>query len=117
MINSLIESKIAELLLSNVKFHIGDKILKSGQLILFRTKDFYYIFTFKNSKGELKEYQLPYPFKIIDGIDSIGFSYKIEEFYSKNEFIEFKTKVIEKNKKNKLYDSIVYITKEHPYNL
>jgi hypothetical protein len=110
MRSDILDKKISKFLLSNIKFHIGEKVLKRGQLILFKIKEFYYVFTIKNEKGELKEYQLPYPFEIIEDTDSLGFSYKLDKFYNKNEFVEFKIKVIERNKKNKLYDSIVVLS-------
>ena len=112
MTKKQIEDNIAKLLLSNIKIHIGDKILKSGQLILFRAKEFHYIFTIKNAKNELKEYQLPYPFKLIKKYKSLGFSYKLNEFYRNNESVELQTKIVDRYKKNKLYDNVVYITTE-----
>ena len=59
-----IERDLQNLLLRDIIIYNNpNKPLKKGKLKLFKVKEFYYVLTLLNEKNELKEYELPFPFK------------------------------------------------------
>jgi len=79
-----IDSNFNYFLQRDVVFSMDNKIIKEGKLILFSQKDYYLIFHLKNSNGEHKKYELPYPFNIERKDNYLKFDYKIESI-SKND--------------------------------
>jgi len=98
-----IEKDLTHLLLRDIIIYINPaKPLKQGKLKLFKVKDFYFSLTLENEKGDLKQYEIPFPFNSKLGHMHIEFDYRIEEFAKNNEFVLFKTKVLNFEKKSKL---------------
>ena len=86
------------------------EIFKKGKLKLFSVKEFYFVLTLENDKKELKEYELPMPFKWELNHNHMIFDYKLESFAKNNEFVLFKGKVLNFKKKSKLYNNIVVLS-------
>jgi hypothetical protein len=106
-----IEDNITGLLLNDIViFNNTKKHLKKGKLMLFRVKEFYIVFSLKNEKGEIKEYELPYPFNITSFDGYVKFDYMVDTFTGSNEFANFKTKVLSFEKRSKLYNSTVVLS-------
>jgi len=112
MINTeRLEKSLSHLLQRDVKFEVNNKVLRRGKLILFRVKDFYITFTLINSKGETKYYDLPYPYKVITTDNSADLDYTLDSLSCGNKMLLYRLKVLNRVKKNKLYDSVLKI---HP---
>jgi hypothetical protein len=107
-----IEKDLTNLLLRDIVIYINpEKNLKKGKLKLFKVKEFYFVLTLENEKGDLKEYEIPMPFKSEVGHMIIKvFDYTIESFAKNNEFVHFKTKILNFEKKSKLYNNIVVLS-------
>ena len=106
-----IEKDLTNLLLRNIIIYINPaKPLKQGKLKLFKVKDFYFSLSLENEKGDLKQYEIPFPFNSEVGHMHLKFDYRIEEFAKNNEFVHFKTKVLNFEKKSKLYNNIVVLS-------
>jgi len=105
-----IESNLTNLLLRDIVIFNDKKTFKKGKLILFKVKEFYYVFTLQNDKNELRDYELPYPFKCELHDDHITFDYSLENFYQRNSFVEFKTKVFKPSTKNKILNTTVVLS-------
>jgi hypothetical protein len=112
MNNIYIEEKINSLLQRDIIIYntAQDKILKKGKLIIYKVKEFYYVFTLENEKGELKEYELPYPFHYHGNETYLSFNYELDSFAKNNSFIDFKARVLNFKKKSKLYNSVVVLS-------
>lgn len=109
MINTS-EKIINKFLQKDIVFFIkGEKPLKSGKLLLYKFKDFYFNFTIKTS-DTIKTFELPYPFLVTEGINYISFSYTIEDFSQKNMELLVKAKLLKPKKRNKLYNSVVVLS-------
>ena len=48
----------------NVVFSLEGKIIKEGNLLLYKKNDYYIILYLKNSNQEQKKFEIPYPFSI-----------------------------------------------------
>lgn len=109
MINKT-ETLINTFLQKNVVFFIdSDKPIKTGKLLIFKFKDFYFNFILKTDTGT-KIFELPYPFSVIEGENSISFSYTIDDFSQKNVDLLIKAKLLKPKKRNKLYNSTVVLS-------
>ena len=106
-----IEKDLTNLLLRDIVIYINPaKPLKQGKLKLFKVKDFYFSLTLENSKGDLKQYEIPYPFESTLCDNHILFDYRINNFAKNNEYINFKTKILNFKKKSKMYNNIVVLS-------
>ena len=106
-----IEKDLTNLLLRDIVIYINPaKPLKQGKLKLFKVKDFYFSLSLENDNGDLKHYEIPFPFNSEVGHMHLKFDYRIDEFAKNNEFVHFKTKVLNFEKKSKLYNNIVVLS-------
>jgi hypothetical protein len=104
------ERMIFDFLQRNVTFYINsEKPMKSGKLLIFRFKDFYFNFILKTD-NTTKTFELPYPFKVITGENCLYFSYTLEDFSQKNMDLLIKAKLLKPKKKNKLYNTTVVLS-------
>jgi hypothetical protein len=111
MINTeKLERSIAHLLQRNIQFSVGEKILRKGKLVIFKVKDFYITFTIINDKGETKYYDLPYPFVVRASDTGAEFDYTLDSLAKGNKMLYYRLKVLNRVKKNKLYDNVLNIT-------
>jgi len=111
MINKeAIERKIFNLLQRNVKFIINNKVIRSGKLIIFNIKDFYTTFTISGGVGrDNKVYELPYPFAVNILENGIEFDYTLDTLSKGNKMLFYKLKVLNRIKKNKIFNNKVII--------
>jgi len=106
-----IEKDLTNLLLRDIVIYINPvKPLKQGKLKLFKVKDFYFSLSLENEKGDLKQYEIPFPFNSEVGNMHLKFDYRVDEFAKNNEFVHFKTKILNFEKKSKLYNNIVVLS-------
>ena len=104
------EKTINNFLQKDVVFFINsDKPIKTGKLLIFKFKDFYFNFILKTPTGQ-KIFEIPYPFKVESFSDHIKFSYTIDDFSQKNLDLFLKAKLLTPKKRNKLYNSVVVLS-------
>lgn len=104
------EKKINSFLQKDVVFFINsEKPIKSGKLLIFKFKDFYFNFILKVD-NTTKIFEIPYPFRIEEGHNCLLFSYTMEDFSQKNMELLIKAKLLTPKKRNKLYNSIVVLS-------
>jgi hypothetical protein len=109
MINKT-EKIISTFLQRNIVFFINsEKPIKSGKLLIFKFKDFYFNFTIKTD-NIVKTFEIPYPFKVEQGPNWVSFSYTMDDFSQKNLELLIKAKLLKPKKRNKLYNSTVVLS-------
>jgi len=109
--NEKIDEILSKLLLRDLVFiNSNGKILKKGQFILFKKKEFYYVFSLKTDKGSIKDYEMPYPFNITSVGGNVVMDYTLKEFSQRDDIFYYKCKMINEPKKSKLYNYTVVIS-------
>jgi hypothetical protein len=98
-----IEEKLKSLVLENVDFVLDGKSIKRGKLKLFNTKQFFIRFKLEYD-GELKDWELPYPYKLEQTVDGYVFNYCLSAFCPPTELAFYKMKMVNKNTASKLHD-------------
>ena len=107
-----IESNLNDFLLRDVVFLLENgKSLKKGKLVLFKFKEFHFVFTLKNDKGENRVYEIPYPFSWErSSASSLQFSYDIDNFTLVDTNLYYRIKVLDNSNANKLYNSYLVLS-------
>ena len=107
-----IEKGLHDFLLRDIVFILknGKKPVKRGKLILFKFKEFHYVFTLKNEKGEHKIYEIPYPYDTESKRDHLRFSYNLEKFTLPESELYYRTKLLDKSNCDKLYDQTLVLS-------
>lgn len=108
--NEQTETAINRFLQKDVAFFINsEKPLKTGKLLIFKFKDFYFNFILKVGNSN-KIFEIPYPFNIKEGDNCLYFSYTLDAFSQKNLDLYYKSLILKPKKKNKLYNSVVVLS-------
>jgi hypothetical protein len=61
----------------NIVFSLDNKIIKEGNLFLYKQNDYYYVFYLKNNNQEQKKFEIPYPFSITKEKNYIVLNYSL----------------------------------------
>lgn len=106
-----IEAHVNKLLQRNISFHLENKTLKKGKLILFSVKDFFCVFTLlceeKNNKKIIVE--LPYPFNLNFDSNRIIFDYTVDSFCKHNSQLYNMFKKVNITKPSKMFNKKVIV--------
>ena len=107
-----IETALNDFLLRDVIFYIeGGKVLKKGKLILFKFKEFHFVFTLKNDKNEHKVYEIPYPFDCnLRDSTALDFSYSLDDFTLVKSELYYRTKVLDNSNADKLFNNCLVLS-------
>tara|TARA_R110002033_G_scaffold138611_1_gene177599 strand:+ start:1489 stop:1845 length:357 start_codon:yes stop_codon:yes gene_type:complete len=109
--NNCLENVIEHLkpfLLRDIIIKTDKKVLKRGRLKIFQIKQ-YYINLSLEYKNSIKNYEIPYPYKIHleqDGTEAV-LNYHLSSFVPVNQIN--KVKCLDTSAKTKIYDNLVYI--------
>jgi hypothetical protein len=104
-----LEKKLKNIILKNVEFKIDGKIIKKGKIKVFNTKQFFIRFKLEQPDKTL-EYDLPYPFKIIENGDGYIFDYCLSAFCPRTEDLYWKMLVMNKKDASKLHNNYLHIS-------
>lgn len=107
------ENEVKKLLQRDVKFSIGDSVIKSGKILNFRIKEPYVFFTILNHKNKIVEIYYPIPFAYdFSHENDILFDYRISNItFGSNEIKKcLATSFKKSNNYSKLYDKILKIS-------
>lgn len=90
----------------DVMFNVDHKTVRKGRLLLYNLDNYHVKFTILTNKNLTKNYEIPYPFKLIDEDTCLRFSYKVTDLCNDNskkvQFVESITR-----ETNKLYDRTI----------
>lgn len=103
-----IEESLKNLILKNIHFKLDNKIIKKGRLKVFNTKQFFIKFKLDGDQG-VKDYELPYPFKIVKVPNGYMFDYCLSAFIPKTEEVYWKMKLLNTDNSSKIHDNYLYI--------
>lgn len=106
-----IENDLKSLVLKKVIFKIDNKILKTGKLRIFNTKQFFIKFKLINGDIE-KEYELPYPYDIKYLKNGIVFDYTLSAFCPFRDETYYKLLLCDKSNASRLHNKYLTILAE-----
>lgn len=104
-----IEHELKELILKNVKFTLGHKTYKEGQIKVFNTKQFFIRFKLEND-GDTKEFDVPYPYNLRKEGSAFCFDYCLSAICPPTETVFYKMKMLDKSSCSKLHDTWMWVT-------
>jgi len=105
----IIENELKELVFKNITFKIDSKVLKSGKLKIFNTSQFFIKFKLLINESE-KEYELPYPYKLIKTDGGVIFDYTLSAFYPYKDELYYKILLCDKSGASKIHGRYLAIT-------
>ena len=105
-----IENNLKDLMLQSVNFVLDGKVIKSGKIKIYNTKHFFIRFKLDTDNG-IKEFELPYPYKLNKTTTGYMFDYCLSAFIPETEEVFWKMKVINKEKPSKLHEKHLFISK------
>jgi hypothetical protein len=60
--------------------------------------------------GGMKDYEIPYPFDIVDYGDHLKLDYTLEQFAQEKDDVFFKSKIINTKRRSKLFNTVVVLS-------
>lgn len=103
-----IEEKLKELVFRNIAFIVDDKVIKQGKVNVFNTKQNFIKFKIEID-GNLKEWELSYPFTIRDVDDGYIFDYCLSAFCPRTEDAYWKMKLMDKSGASKMHNNYLHV--------
>jgi hypothetical protein len=76
---------IKNLLLKQTVFSLGEKTVRKGRVMLFSCSDYYVKFVIQTNKNVIKNYEIPYPYKVTYDKSHVNFSYQLFDLCKENE--------------------------------
>lgn len=105
-----IESRIKDLILENVDFLVDGKSLRKGKIKVYNTKQFFIKFQIE-AQNELKEFELPYPYRVVQTTNGYIFDYCLSAFCPPTEELYYKLKLLNKENASKIYNTHLHVVK------
>ena len=103
-----VEDELKKMVLKNVNFKIDNKILRTGKLQIFNTKQFFIRFKILNNDVE-KDYELPYPYRIQTIENGILFDYCLSAFCPFKDEMYYKLLLCDKSNAAKIHNRYLTI--------
>lgn len=103
-----LENQLKDIMLTNALFKIDNKIVKKGKIQVFNTKQFFIKFKLDDN-GTIKEYELPYPYRVEKMTNGYLFDYCLSAFVPKTEEVYWKIKTMNKENCSKLHEKYLLI--------
>lgn len=103
-----LEDELKDIILKNIDFQVDGKSVKKGKVKVFNMKQFF--IRFKLEVDQLtKEYDLPYPFKVVKLDNGYLFDYSLSAFCPRTEETYWKMLLMNKTEASKLHNNYLYV--------
>jgi hypothetical protein len=103
-----IEQQLKKCILKNVNFVIDNKSIRSGKIKVFNIKQFFIRFKILIDDIE-KEYELPYPYKLIETDNGFIFDYCLSAFCPPSNENYYKMLLCDKSNASKIYNNYLFM--------
>lgn len=103
-----LENQLKNLILEDVEFKIDGKTIKRGKVMVYNTKQFFIKFKLE-TQGLVRDYEVPYPYKIIKTQNGYIFDYCLSAFIPRTEEVYWKIKTINKKDASKLHENYLFV--------
>lgn len=103
-----IEEHLKQLIFRDVKFVLNSRTIREGKIQMFNTKQNFVKFKIEEG-GEIKEWEISYPYdiKLTDG--GLIFDYALSAFYPRTEEVYWKMRMLNKSEASKFFDNHLYV--------
>lgn len=106
-----LEEKLKVLMLKNIEFQLNGKVYKRGKVKVFNIKQFFIKFKLE-TPNDIREYELPYPYRVEKLANGFLFDYCLSAFVPKTEESFWKMKTMNTLESSKLHENYLYIVAE-----
>lgn len=103
-----IEEYLKKIIFRDVKFVLNSRTIKSGKIQMFNTKQNFVRFKIEEN-GEIKEWELSYPYDVKVTDDGFIFDYSLSAFCPRTEEVYWKMKAINKTDASKFFDNYLHV--------
>lgn len=103
-----IEDHLKKLIFREVKFVLNSRTIKEGKIQMFNTKQNFVKFKIEED-GEIKEWELSYPYDIKTIDNGMIFDYALSAFCPRTEEVYWKMKAMNKSEVSKFFDNYLYV--------
>ena len=103
-----LETQLKDIVLKNVDFQIDGKSIKKGKIKVYNTKQFFIRFKLEQD-DKLVEYDLPYPFKILEEKHGYIFDYTLSAFCPRSDELYWKILLMNKSEASRLHNNYLYV--------
>lgn len=104
-----VEEQLKDLMLQDVEMRVDNKVLRKGKIKVFNTKQFFIKFKIETDTSDIKEYELPYPYRLEKVEDGYLFDYCLSAFIPETEEVFWRMKTVGREKNSKIHDKYLYI--------
>lgn len=100
---------LQQYLLQPVEFIVNNKVVRRGKIKLFNFKQYCIKFTIQTDSGDIKTYDVLYPFNIYKEGSVCVFNYHLSSFTQSSIETLYKIKALNKTKSLPTYDEIMLL--------
>lgn len=100
---------LQDFLLQPAEFIINDRVVRRGKITLFNFKQYFIKFTIVTESGDVKTYDVLYPFEIHKEGPTCVFNYHLSCFTQSDHETFFRIKTLNKEKCLPTYDGIMLL--------
>lgn len=114
MTKTSVEKHLIPFLQQTIVILNGDKMLRTGRLLIFNIKDFTIQLTLQKSPGSRITYEMPYPYNITTVSNVASFDYTLDRLAGNDSLLRVKMNLCKPDKANKFYNTSITLKKYAP---
>ncbi len=103
-----IDNTLKSLIYKNISFVVDGKPIKEGNVRVFNTKQNFIKFKIDHN-GNVREWELPYPYRIFHMNGDMVFDYCLSAFCPRTEDSYWKMLMMDKSKSSKLHNNYLFV--------
>ena len=103
-----IEEQLKDLMLQTVSFVLDGKTIRQGKITVFNTKQCFIKFKLEHN-GDIKEWELPYPYKFRKTDNGYLFDYCLSAFVPRTEDSYWKMLLMNKSDASRMHNNWLYV--------
>lgn len=104
-----LENMLKPLMMQSVQFQIDGKTIKRGKIRIFNTKQFFIRFKLEDDENTIKEFELPYPYRIDKIPNGLLFDYCLSAFVPKTEEVHWKMRTLNTENASKIHEKYLMV--------
>jgi hypothetical protein len=103
-----IEKYLKNMIFREISFVLNDKTIKQGKIHMFNVKQNFIKFKIEMD-GEIKEWEISYPYDVKTSDDGYVFDYSLSAFCPRTEESYWKMMTMKKNESSKFFNNYLFV--------